>query len=903
MKSIHPICMAFAAAALLAGCATQEMSSTPFYTGNDVKYTDKVEDRVSLWPLLYHRAPVTSVLWPLFSSADDHVAIRPLYSQYMKHGQSEYNEYNVLWPIAQFDTYDNDNRIFPVFWGDDYFTVFPVFWNTDDIVAVPPVIVDKDGDGMAVLPLFFWDWKDDFNTLFPLWWYDGSDSGYKFWAAAGLAGAKSSKYKAHTDRKQWLLPLFWHHSDVDGDSEEETLWACAGLGGYRRTEKGFRHHWLLPLYISDRDDFYSLPYSRVNKGSKAVTSYFMAGLGGHSSVDGKYDSSWLFPIFSHNAADETFVTPLCYSDKDTLVTPIYGHTKDADWLLPLYYHGTNTFITPLFGAAKEVNWAVPLYWQDENTFLSLAWSHYRGPDGKLEAAVSPLLLSGYNRDRKTGDSVAYILAGLAGRVEKADGTGGSWAFPLYYKDAETFFTLLYGHTKTSEWLFPLYYREGDTMLTPIAGRKGGTSWVFPLYIRDENSFTSIAYSHTRNPQTGEESMIIPPLLAGCAWNTNTQESAWAALAGLVGSTTAKDGSHERDWFFPLYARDKDSFVSIAYAHNRNPQTGEESVIIPPLLAGCAWNTNNQESAWAALAGLVGSTTARDGSHSKDWFFPLWHHEEDRSFTSLLFGWNGGGTSQTNNWWLTPLVGTESGRNEGFWLFPFMSQTHYGDFSRIESLAGVKELPPEIQFEEYAYTNYEKKVSMRLREKNAVPSAGSKTKAMLFFTPRKRYAYASLSWDGKTYRVHEEFDNGNELLLNSESSRTVTFDPKTRKKTGEDVREEHTVGLGAIYNSSRNENKNTIEEKSNTLLGILYNRRKDVDKKKNTSFEESAVLLKVWQRAEKNGDVSVDAFPGFTYDAKKNGYRKVSLLWRLFRHVNDPEKGTTLDLFFIPLSRP
>ena len=218
-------------------------------------------------------------------------------------------------------------------------------------------------------------------------------------------------------------------------------------------------------HVYDRDDFYSLPYSRVDKGSKAVTSYFMAGLGGHSSVDGKYDSSWLFPIFSHNAADETFVTPLCYSDKDTLVTPIYGHTKDADWLLPLYYHGTNTFITPLFGAAKEVNWAVPLYWQDENTFLSLAWSHYRGPDGKLEAAVSPLLLSGYNRDRKTGDSVAYILAGLAGRVEKADGTGGSWAFPLYYKDAETFFTLLYGHTKTSEWLFPLYYREGDTMLT------------------------------------------------------------------------------------------------------------------------------------------------------------------------------------------------------------------------------------------------------------------------------------------------------------------------------------------------------------------------------------------------------------------------------------------------------
>jgi hypothetical protein len=91
-------------------------------------------------------------MWPLFSSADDHVAVRPIYSQYMKHGQNEYNEFNVLWPIVQFDTHDADNRIFPIFWGDDYFTVFPVFWNTDDIVAVPPLIVDKDGDGIFEVP-------------------------------------------------------------------------------------------------------------------------------------------------------------------------------------------------------------------------------------------------------------------------------------------------------------------------------------------------------------------------------------------------------------------------------------------------------------------------------------------------------------------------------------------------------------------------------------------------------------------------------------------------------------------------------------------------------------------------------------------------------------------------------
>ena len=94
----------------------------------------------------------------------------------------------------------------------------------------------------------------------------------------------------------------------------------------------------------------------------------------------------------------------------------------------------------------------------------------------------------------------------------------------------------------------------------------------------------------------------------------------------------------------------------------------------------------------------------------------------------------------------------------------------------------------------------------------------------------------------------------------------------------------------------------LEEESKTLFGLLYDRRKEVNKVKGTSFEEASVLLKVWHRAEKNGDVSLDVFPGFTYDAKKNGYRKTSFLWRLFRYENDPEQGRKVDLFFIPVWR-
>ena len=760
--------MAIAAGAVLAGCKSQEMSSTPFYTGNDVKYTDKVEDRVSLWPLLYHRAPVTSVLWPVFSSADDHVAVRPLYSQYMKHGRKRYNEYNVLWPITQFDTYDNHYRIFPFFWGDNYFIVFPAFWNSDHVVSVPPVIVDKDGDGMMILPCFFWDWKDDFNTLFPVWWFD---------------------------------------LDSDGD---HLFWAAAGLGGYRRNKSGMQSHWLLPLYVSNGDDLFTLPYSRMANGN-ARESYFMAGFAGCKYENDKYDSSWLFPLYAHEAKDGKLVTPFCYRDDKMLVTPIYGHTKKSNWLLPLY-------------------------WQDEHTFLSLPWIHHLGSDGLLETAISisPLLLSGYSRHGNYS-SCAYLLAGLAGYVKQSDrAKPGSWVFPFYYSDTDSnFFSLLYGRRPGAyEWLIPFYYRNvNGTFITPIAGRTKDAGWVLPLYVRDENSFTSIAYASSHNPETGETSLVIPPLLAGRSWNTNSQESAWGAFAGIVGGATDKDGSH-----------------------------------------------------------------------ANDWLIPLWYHEKDRAFASFLFGWDAT-ASQTNRWWLTPLVGTKSGAEEGFWIEPFCSYTHSGDFARIMSIANCETLPADITFHEVAYTNYKEQVSMRLKADKPIPNAKMKTKVALFFTPNSRHAHAGLSCDGKEYTVRDTVEHGNELAFHRERTHTVEFDPKTRTKKEDRVHETSMFALGSLYNSSRTETREKVDEKSNTLFGLLYNRHREVDKRQNTSFEEDAVLLKVWQRTVKNGDVSVDAFPGFTYDAKKDGYRKVSLLWRLFHHINDPKKGTSLDLFFIPVMRP
>ena len=41
-----------------AGCQMKEFASTPLYSGDEVKFTGAVEDRVNLWPLAYWREPV-----------------------------------------------------------------------------------------------------------------------------------------------------------------------------------------------------------------------------------------------------------------------------------------------------------------------------------------------------------------------------------------------------------------------------------------------------------------------------------------------------------------------------------------------------------------------------------------------------------------------------------------------------------------------------------------------------------------------------------------------------------------------------------------------------------------------------------------------------------------------------
>lgn len=812
---------------MLGGCKMKEFSSSPFYEGNEVKFTGAVEDRVNLWPVAYYREPVGSLAWPLISWGDDHLALRPFYSQYKQSGSGDYDEFNFFWPISQFDTKHKDYRVFPLFWGESYsdkpyFCLFPALWWNREFAGVFPIFWDNDDDddgGFCVFPLCWAGWEksgDLWNTIWPLYYYESRE------------------------RSSW-------------SEEKSKFWAFCGLAGFNRRDGKFINHRCLPFYFCDDDDFYSLPYSRYRSGGH-LKSRILCGLAGcDSNTNGDYQASWLLPFYSHDKANDEFLTPLFgktkdanwlipfyYHDEHLMLTPLFGKTVEANWTLPLYYKDKEKFLTLIGGKDGDADWVVPFYWRDKKTFASLPYWRQLGKDGEIDRAFSLPLLSGYERDHKSGDRLLYLLMGLGGHVWNDETGGASWVFPLFYSDRESFYTLLYGHNPRRTWLFPVYFDgEERTYITPLYGRnkKDGSDWLIPFYYRDKESFITPLYGK----------------------------------------------SGDASWLFPLYCRDESQFNSPVYSYWDDAKKGTRGFFSLPLLSGANWETNSCDKTWFTLAGLVGGSSNASGSHKTNWALPLFLREEGESFYSIPFGWSGGGSSYTNTYFAAGLAGLKSGQWEGGWLFPIYKKESSADYDTSAALMDAEKLPEDIRVWTATYTNrvwnssreaYDHSIEQTLR---ATDVWAKDERTMFLVSDNDRHLQGHMPY-GVTnrYEMTERHKLGNKLVFNHESNRKVCFDTTTREKISDS------------------------EEGDTSLLLLLYNGEHRSDTVKGTSYTSHKVLWKLWDWEEENGDVALDVFPGFTYDAKTNGYSKTSFLWRLFRYENDPEKGRKVDLLFIPV---
>ena len=332
------------------GCSSVYMKGTPLYTGEYSKPQAPPEERVNLWPAFYYHEPAMSIFWPVGEVTEDHIAVRPLFSVYKL--DQERQEYNVLWPLMEFDFDTHDHRIFPLFWSveDKYFCLFPLVWY-------------GPGDYFALFPLFMWfDERPGASThvLWPVFKFkrDGEELHWRVWPLVG--------YKKDGDeRHRYLLwPLLHYWSD---ETPEESVRVA------------------FPIYFSGRapDEKWDVVIPLFGRFSSDDGSTFFSPIY-NSHRDG--DDFWrlILPLYfqSRSGDDQTFVTPIIGrswspdhntwsfiplvswfstkgSQRDLWLLGPWAHfrwgTVPSSHVFPLYYYdgAKDVLLTPLFGTKKS----------------------------------------------------------------------------------------------------------------------------------------------------------------------------------------------------------------------------------------------------------------------------------------------------------------------------------------------------------------------------------------------------------------------------------------------------------------------------------------------------------------------------------------------------------------------
>ena len=535
MKRLTPIVLLAAAAYGHSPFDCSVMKSTPLYGGSERVYTGRIEDRGNLWPIAYYREPALSVAWPIFSLTDDHLAIRPIYSQYRQDGKNAgYDEFNFVWPLCQFDTKHDQHRIFPLFWGDKRVDLFPlVWWRFNKSFTLFPLVWWKDDRYFNVFPLW---WSDNSRKLFlPFYYQDENTLNiFPFYGKTSHLNSVTEwygPYGRHRDEKSpeqncdWCFPFYYR----DATSFETPLF------GWDRND---RSSWAFPLYYKDRERFVSLPW-----------------------VSGQdIDSSWWIvpPLLSGGGGDKT-------GSFNAYLLGLAGQKTTADgdsgqWVFPLFYRDRDSLLTPFYG------------YIDDDHFYSPLWVSEHDRETNEDFWCVPPLLS-WGTDDADGWSQQYLL-GLGGVAREKDGKYADWLAPFYYRDENSFFSLPWCEIEGACVIPPLLtIFDGNSLGNPLFGWDGSCSWAFPLWYKDDSTFVSLPYISTVENlgSTTNTTTVIPPLLSWVE-SSDKDEKKMRFLLGLGGVNTTGDGEVDCSWAFPLYYNDDNSFVSLPFAHVKDQFT-------------------------------------------------------------------------------------------------------------------------------------------------------------------------------------------------------------------------------------------------------------------------------------------------------------------------------------------
>jgi hypothetical protein len=669
------------------GCSSTQMKGTPFYTGEYSVRRGPVEDRVNLWPLLYYREPALSILWPLGEATEDHLAIRPLMSIYDR--DTEDPVYNVLWPLARFDTRNDRHRIVPFFWGDDYVVGFPFYWHFDDPWG--------DGGYDGLLPL--WSYRSrgkgrySTHVLWPFvhakQWNE-HEAGWRVWPLAG-------SYRKHAKRYSfaaWPLGHQW------SDSRQDSGGSCLFPLYYQHADRG-----------ADESIFLSLPYSR-RETPEASWETLLPLYHRRKTATTKSFYSLLYSSGSDRERDEKWnlAVPLWYSRESETERVFHtlagGYSRDSQasrwWALPILGGGSSTDTGGdlwIGGPLAHVGWegnygqhhVFPLYYrsrgEEGNRFYSLPWS--AGHEGNTKFWLSLPLLSG---GRSTDDSGDFWAVGPLAHVGWDGAYGSHHIFPFYYRsrrdEGKRFYSLLWSSGKdadNSNWqlLLPLMYHHKDdrseTWLTPLYAQgttdNGDRKWksIVPLvYNRrteDEHLVATLlgGYKETEDAL----SWLAYPLLAG--GKVSEDSGSFWAVAPLIHARW--DAEHSTHHALPLYYWNgwEDTFVSLAVS--RWKDEGSTTTLVPPALS---WLTAREKRSDLWMLGPLAHMSWGEEATSSH-VFPLYYrNRESGTFASpLVANWERGGTDYRLVPPLLSLYAKDGGTKDLYALLGLFRQ-HWGE---------------------------------------------------------------------------------------------------------------------------------------------------------------------------------------------------------------------------------
>ena len=840
------------------GCGTTAMKGTPFFSGEYANTQGVPENRVNLWPLAYYNDPALSVLWPMGEYTETSLAFRPLFSLYRDKPGGPYSEFNVLWPLSHFSLNDRDySYLFPVFWDSDDFFVFPLYWK----------------------------FRDDTNVLFPLWIYDTEPDGYDLHLLWPIFSCHSSR-NGHGWR---VFPLFGHR--IKGNTS--STWWIAGLGGITaNTYDNTASHWFFPFYAYDREDksFYSLAYSHF---------------GGTTAIP---------PLLSWQD-----------TDPDTGAKDIYA-------LAGLFHQRYNA------PEGKGAGHLFPLYAYDSeaNSFYSLAYSHFG------DTTVIPPLLSWQSADPVTGAKDFYALGGLFhNRSGTPDNSDRSWLFPLYYSDSQNFVSPLWAYGtdrngKTIRNIIPpliswqhtnpatdtknLYALAGLFHQRYNAPEGKSAGHLFPLYAYDnaDKSFYSLAY--TRFGDT----TVIPPLLSWQRVDPDTGAKDLYALGGLFRQRHNNPDGKGAGHFFPLYSYDSDHdyLFTPLYIHDKH------TIAIPPLLSWQRVDPRTDAKDFYTLGGLFHQRFTENWDDRKGHFFPFYVYDNsDNALYTLFYGHWLQNAANNGRYYFTPLIASKN-YSRGYWYDGDLAtyRDYHHDFYVFPFYShSARNYPLDGDLLEYARTTYQEIEEQKVKhpsivitdltnvvweheeQKDKSPSLQNREKQkinhpFIDYETHTSVLYGILAGFGHSQWLGES-SRAPLLKLITDNNLSPTPRSYIERSSGYifplwDATSEKNLIFEDDFSAVRHDG--VFEESA--ILFFLYDSKRESSQSANHSYTRRRILWRLMHYEKLNGDRSLDIFPAITWDAKADGTRKTTFLWRFFRYEKPAEGHTKLDLLFIPVLR-